>query len=273
MPGVQDCEGNELNTGDRVMDDGWFGAATVVRLRIPLASGPGFNVGLRWDDASKGGPKVREGGRGANHLRRIGGSIAVAQEAAATAWTAETMQLDPRFEDFVAFVRNENEDADWECDGEPETVELWVDWLCESSCGSIDDAGADQGGAAEDVALHGLSDLYTGEFEAAVLDSTFQMTLIPDEPRPTPPNQGGAAEDVALHGLSDLYTGEFEAAVLDSTFKMTLISDEPRPTPPKPAPYVGPEEGTFVTIHGATEHAFVFTSTATLFGVCYRDQT
>ena len=221
---VKDCEGTALSTGDRVVDDGWFGTGTVVRLRIPLEHGDGFNVGVKWDDASKGGPRVRDGGRGANHLRRIGGPIEVAPAAAATAWTAETMHAHPRFEEFVTFMRNENEDADWAFHGAPETVELWVDWLTDDD----DTAG-----------------------------------------------QGGAAEAAALQTLADSYTGEFEAAALDSAFPMTLIPDEPHPTPPKAPPYVAPEEGMFVNISrgGASEHAFVFTSTANQFGVCYQDRT
>ena len=44
-------------------------------------------------------------------------------------WTAERIKAHPKFQEFVAFMRGEEDDGAWEFDGEVQTVETWVDWL------------------------------------------------------------------------------------------------------------------------------------------------
>ena len=60
----------EITVGCRVVEaDFSYGDGTVKSITVPIAGG-GFNVGVDWDDAEKGGPTWSEegGGRGAQHL-------------------------------------------------------------------------------------------------------------------------------------------------------------------------------------------------------------
>ena len=47
----------------------------------------------------------------------------------AVQWTTETVRGHARFEEFVAFSRQENEDPSWEFDGDQEDIEAWAEWL------------------------------------------------------------------------------------------------------------------------------------------------
>ena len=67
---MKDKAGNEITVGCRVAEaDFAFGDGVVESVTVPLVGG-GFNVGVRWDDSSLGGPTWDEngGGRGADHL-------------------------------------------------------------------------------------------------------------------------------------------------------------------------------------------------------------
>ena len=59
-----------ITVGCRVAEaDFSYGDGTVESITVPCVGG-GFNVGIKWDDASKGGPAWSQegGGRGAAHL-------------------------------------------------------------------------------------------------------------------------------------------------------------------------------------------------------------
>lgn len=68
---VQDQAGKEIVVSCRVTEaDFGFGDGEVESVKVPLSRGSGFNIGVKWDDASKGGPSwsATGGGRGAQHL-------------------------------------------------------------------------------------------------------------------------------------------------------------------------------------------------------------
>ena len=67
---MTDSAGFEVAVGQRVSEIHFdYGDGLVESITVPMSS-DGFNVGVKWDDPSKGGPAWSEtgGGRGANHL-------------------------------------------------------------------------------------------------------------------------------------------------------------------------------------------------------------
>ena len=67
---MMDQAATEITVGCRVAEaDFSFGDGVVESVKVPI-TGVGFNVGVKWDDPSKGGPtwSAGGGGRGAQHL-------------------------------------------------------------------------------------------------------------------------------------------------------------------------------------------------------------
>jgi hypothetical protein len=82
---MEDSAGTKIAVGCRVAEvDFSFGDGLVESVTVPIV-GVGFNVGVRWDDPSKGGPEwsAEGGGRAANHLLVIKGAAAAPEPAAA----------------------------------------------------------------------------------------------------------------------------------------------------------------------------------------------
>ena len=82
---MEDSAGTKIAVGCRVAEvDFSFGDGLVESVTVPIV-GVGFNVGVRWDDPSKGGPEwsAEGGGRAANHLLVIEGAAAAQSKAAA----------------------------------------------------------------------------------------------------------------------------------------------------------------------------------------------
>ena len=66
-----DKNGADIVVGSRVREaDFGYGDGEVESVTVPIRGGGGFNVGVRWDDPSLGGPEydAEGGGRGAQHL-------------------------------------------------------------------------------------------------------------------------------------------------------------------------------------------------------------
>ena len=67
---MKDQAGVEITVGCRVAEaDFAFGDGGVESITVPYRDGS-FNVGVKWDDPERGGPKwsAEGGGRGAQHL-------------------------------------------------------------------------------------------------------------------------------------------------------------------------------------------------------------
>ena len=61
---MMDHAGTEITVGCRVAEaNDSFGDGTVESITVP-STGGGFNVGVAWDDAMKGGPAWSKEGRG-----------------------------------------------------------------------------------------------------------------------------------------------------------------------------------------------------------------
>ena len=74
---MKDRAGADIKLGFRVAEaDFSYGDGVVQSITVPCAGG-GFNVGIKWDDDSKGGPAWSEegGGRAAEHLLVIGAAL------------------------------------------------------------------------------------------------------------------------------------------------------------------------------------------------------
>jgi hypothetical protein len=94
---MEDSAGTKIAVGCRVAEvDFSFGDGLVESVTVPIV-GVGFNVGVRWDDPSKGGPEwsAEGGGRAANHLLVIEGAAAPPEAAAAAAAFATFGQPPP----------------------------------------------------------------------------------------------------------------------------------------------------------------------------------
>ena len=87
-----DSAGSEIVVGCRVAEIHLgFGDGTVESITVPVHGCDGFNVGVKWDDESKGGPSwsAEGGGRNAEHLLVIEQPAAAEPAAAETATNAE----------------------------------------------------------------------------------------------------------------------------------------------------------------------------------------
>ena len=138
MP-VEDANGNEIQVGQRVREQTMnFGDGLVESINVPII-GPGYNIGVRWDDPTKEGPTwtAEGGGRAGEHLIILPEVVEVQEEEVEKGNTTG-MEWDRRTAFFARFGR----------DPLPEEEELGEDEWDEIE--RICDGGSGGGGSGGD---------------------------------------------------------------------------------------------------------------------------